>query len=149
MQALPTSQFRGHSAFLLAELLNPLCLVPQWSPTVCDPMDCSPPGSSVHGDSPGKNTRVGCHVLFQGIFPTQGLNPGLPHCRQILYSLSHQGRPRMLEWVAISLLQGIFPGMEQGSPALQADSLPAELPGKLAELLNFLWKFKYPITFPN
>ena len=35
-------------------------------------MDCSPPGSSVHGDSPGKNTGVGCHVLLQGIFPTQG-----------------------------------------------------------------------------
>jgi len=40
-------------------------------------MDCSPPGSSVHGDSPGKNTGVGCHALLQGIFPTQGLNPGL------------------------------------------------------------------------
>ena len=38
----------------------------------CGPVDCSPPGSSVHGDSPGKNTRVGCHALFQGIFPTQG-----------------------------------------------------------------------------
>jgi len=43
---------------------------------------------SVHGDSPGKNTGVGCHALFQGIFPTQGSNPGLPHCRQILYHLS-------------------------------------------------------------
>ena len=46
-------------------------------------MDCSLPGSSVHGDSPGKNTGVGCHVLLQVIFPTQGFNPGLPHCRQI------------------------------------------------------------------
>ena len=51
----------------------------------------SSPGSSVHGDSPGKNTSVGCHALFQEIFPTQGSNPGLPHCRQILYCLSHQG----------------------------------------------------------
>ena len=50
----------------------------------------SPPGSSVHGDSLGKNTGVGCHALLQGIFPTQGMNPGLPHCRQILYHLSHQ-----------------------------------------------------------
>ena len=49
---------------------------------------------------PGQNTGVGCHALLQGIFPTQGLNPGLPHCRQILYHLSHQGSPRMLEWVA-------------------------------------------------
>ena len=43
----------------------------------CHPMDCSPPGFSVHVDSPGKNTGVGCHALFQGIFPTQGLNPCL------------------------------------------------------------------------
>ena len=41
----------------------------------CEPMDCSPPGFSVHGESPGKNTGVDCHTLFQGIFPTQGLNP--------------------------------------------------------------------------
>ena len=42
-------------------------------------------------NSPGKNTGVGCHSFFQGIFPTQGLSPGLLHCRQILYHLSHQG----------------------------------------------------------
>ena len=42
-------------------------------------------------DFPGKSTGVGCHFLLQGIFPTQGLNPGLPHCRQMLYCLSHQG----------------------------------------------------------
>ena len=66
----------------------------------CEPMDCSLPGSSVHGDSPGKNTGVGCHALLQGIFPTQGLNPGLLHWRQILYCLSHQGSSRILEWVA-------------------------------------------------
>ena len=59
-------------------------------------MDCSPPGSSVHGDSPGKNTGVGCHDLLQGIFPTQGLDPGLLHCRQILYHLSHQESPTMI-----------------------------------------------------
>ena len=42
-------------------------------------------------DSPGKNTEVGCHFLLQGIFPTQGPNLGLPHCKQFLYHLSHQG----------------------------------------------------------
>ena len=42
-------------------------------------------------NSPGKNTGVGCHALLQGIFPTQVSNPGLPHCRQILYQLSHKG----------------------------------------------------------
>ena len=41
-------------------------------------------------DSPGKNTGVGCHFHLQGIFSTQGLNPGLLHCRQILYQLSHE-----------------------------------------------------------
>ena len=51
-----------------------LCLVTQSCPTHCDLMDCSPPGSSVRGDSPGKNTGVGCRAFLQGIFPTQGLN---------------------------------------------------------------------------
>ena len=55
----------------------------------CVPVDCSPPGSSVHGDSPGKNTGVGYHAFLQGIFPTQRSNPGLLHCQQILYHLSH------------------------------------------------------------
>ena len=44
-------------------------------------------------DSPGKNMGVSCHSLLQGIFPTRGSNPGLPHCRQTLYPLSHQGSP--------------------------------------------------------
>ena len=61
------------------------------------PWACSPHGFSVLGGSPGKNTGVGCHALLQGIFPTQGLNPGLLHCRQILYHLSHQGSPRFLK----------------------------------------------------
>ena len=76
--------------------------------TLCDPMDCSPPGSSDLGDSPAKNTGVGCHFLLQGIFPTQGSNPGLLHCRQILYCLSHLGRPRILEWVAYPFSRGSF-----------------------------------------
>ena len=65
-----------------------LCLVTQSCPTLCDPMECILPGSSVHGDSPGKNTGVGYHTFHQGIFATQGSNPGLPHCRRILYQLS-------------------------------------------------------------
>ena len=70
-----------------------VCLVAQSHLTLCDPMGCSPPGSSVHGDSPGKNTGVRCHALFQAIFPTHGSNPGLPYCRQILYLLSHLRSP--------------------------------------------------------
>ena len=84
--------------------------VAQSCPTLCDSMDYSLPGSSVHGifqarilgwvaisfsrgSSQPKNTGVGCHFL-QGIFPTQGLNPGLLHCGQTLHRLSHQGSPR-------------------------------------------------------
>ena len=106
--------------------------------TLCDPMDCSLPGSSVHvifqarvlgchfplqgifliqgwnpGDSlpsepPGKskNTGMGCHALLQGIFQTQGSNPGLPHFRWLLYHLSCQGSPRILEWVAYPFSRG-------------------------------------------
>ena len=73
--------------------MDVLCLVPHSCLTLCDRMNCSLPGPSVRGDSPGKNTGVGCHALLQGIFPTQGSNPGLPHCRRILYHLSHQGSP--------------------------------------------------------
>ena len=68
--------------------------VAQLCPTLCDPMDCSLPGSEEPlspWNFPGKSTGVGCHFLLQGIFPTQGSNWGLPHCRQMLYHLSHQG----------------------------------------------------------
>ena len=55
-------------------------------------MDCSLSGSFLHPwDFPGKSAGVDCHFLLQGIFPTQESNPGLPHCRQMLYRLSHQG----------------------------------------------------------
>ena len=69
-----------------------MCLVAQLCPSLCNPMDCGPSGSSVDGDSPGKNTGVGCHALLQGIFPTQGSNPGLLHCRRIFLHLSYQER---------------------------------------------------------
>ena len=82
-------------------------------------------------NSPGQNTRVGSCSLLEGVLPTQGLDPGLPHCRQILYQLSHQGSPRILEWVAYAFSRGLpDPGIKPGSPALQVDSLPAEKPGK-------------------
>ena len=70
---------------------------------LCDPIRYSPPGSSVHGilqarilEWKKKNTGVGCHSLLQGLFLTQGSNPGLLHCKQILYCLSHQGSPPYL-----------------------------------------------------
>ena len=82
------------------------CLLTQLCSTLCSPMNCSPPGSSVHGDSLGKNTGVGCHALLQGIFPSQRSNPGLLHCRWILYHLSYQGSPRILDWVACPFSRG-------------------------------------------
>ena len=68
-----------------------MCLVTQSCLTLCDSMDWSPLSFSVRRDSPGKNTGVGCHAFLQGSFTTQGLNPGLLHCRWVFYQLSHQG----------------------------------------------------------
>ena len=65
-------------------------LVAQSCPTLCNPMDY-PARIPCPLNSPGKNTGVGCHSLLQGIFPTQGSNPSLLHCRQILYHLSYPG----------------------------------------------------------
>ena len=62
--------------------------VTQWCPTLCNPMDYTCPWNS-----PGQNTGLGSLSLLQGIFPTQGSNPCLPHCRQILYQLSYKGSP--------------------------------------------------------
>ena len=58
------------------------------------------------GNSPGQNTGVGSLSLLQEIFPTQGLNPGLPHCRHIIYQLSHKGSPWILEWVVYPFSSG-------------------------------------------
>ena len=67
---------------------------------LCNPMDSSP------WNSPDQNTGLGSLSLFQGIFPTQGSNPGLPHCRWILYHLSYKESPRILEWVAYPFSSG-------------------------------------------
>ena len=69
-------------------LLIQSCLI------LCNPMDCSLPVSSVHGILPSKNTGVGSYSLLQEIFTTQGLNPCLLHCKQILYHLSHHVSPK-------------------------------------------------------
>ena len=79
----------------------------------CESESCSVVSDSLwpHGlyslwNSPGHNTGVGSFSLLQGIFPTQGLNAGLLHCRRILYQLSHQGSPRILEWIAYPFSRG-------------------------------------------
>ena len=121
-----------------------MCLVAQSSLTFCDPMDCSPPGSSVHGDSPGKNTRVGCHALLQGIFPNQGLNPGLPHCRQTLYHLSHQGSP--LDKGLIPVPAKISRILLQGMASVQSEGSGLCLTYQLLNILNGTLEESY--TFP-
>ena len=111
--------------------------------TLCDSRVCGPPGSSVHGDSPGKNTGVSCHALLQGFFPTQGSTPGLPHCRRILYHVSHQGSPRILE-CSLSLHQGIFPTQESNWGLLHCRCVLYQLsyqgnPPDLYHVLTDLW----------
>ena len=86
--------------FIIVIILKCMCALLLSRVWLCNPMDCNPPGSFVHGSSSGKNTGVGWHSLLRGIFPIQGLNPGLPHCRWILYDLCHQGSSWILEWVA-------------------------------------------------
>ena len=82
--------------------------VTQSCPTLCDPIACSLPQTVAYRllhpwDFPGKSTGVGWHFLLQGIFSTQGSNPGLPHCRQMLHPLSHQGSPSILKRVGQKL----------------------------------------------
>ena len=88
--------------------------VAQLCSTLCDLTDYNSPWNS-----PDQNTGVGSHCLLQGIFPTQESNPGLSHCRRILYQLSHQGSPRVLEWSgSLSLFQQIFPIQESNQGLL-------------------------------
>ena len=70
------------------------------------PVPLWPHGLYSPWNSPGQNTGVGSLSILQVIFPTQGSVPGLPHCRRILYQLSHKGSPRILEWVAYPSSRG-------------------------------------------
>ena len=94
-------------------------------PILCDPMDCS------LWNSPGQNTGVGSHSLLQGIFPTQGSHPCLPHCRRILYQLNYKGSPRILEWVAYPFSRGHSqPRNRTRVSCIAGNSLLTELSGK-------------------
>ena len=73
---------------------------------------------TVHGILQGRILEWVAIPLLQGIFPTQGLNPGLPHCRQILYQLSHKGSPKILEWVAYPFFRGMSPTQESNQGLL-------------------------------
>ena len=91
-----------------------LCLVTKLCPTLHNPMDCSPPGPSVLGDSPG-----GLPYPPPGDLPNQGSNPGLPHWRWIFYCLSPWGSPRILEWVAMPSSRGSSISRDQYLSLLQ------------------------------
>ena len=108
----PGWNIQGVSESMTAHIRRPLlrmtywCVNGEWDSKVWS-ASCSVVSDSLQlhdlyspRNSPGQNTGVGSLSLLQGIFPTQGSNPGLLHCRQILYQLSHKGSPRILEWVA-------------------------------------------------
>ena len=111
----PTSTPSGHKVFLFVAS----SLSVRW---LCDTHQVGPKSEShsvmsnslwPHGlyspwNSPGQNTGVGSLSLLQRIFPTQGSNSGLPHCRWILYQLSHEGSSRILEWIAYPFSRGSF-----------------------------------------
>ena len=113
--------------------------VTQLCSTLCNPMDWG----KNPWDFPGKNTGVGRHVLLQGIFPTQGSNPGLLHCRQTIYCLSHQGFPApgplvLIKWmddekvdkyIILVLLSQVIWGDEK-QPRCQCLSAPSSLLSK-------------------
>ena len=89
----------------------------------------SPPRLLCPWDFSGKNSGMGCHSLLHGIFPTQGLNLGLPHCRHILYCLSHQGRPNpMRMYIKSSFVHFQFSSVTQLCPTL-CDSMNRSMPG--------------------
>ena len=98
--------FRGSSTFSGGHIV--LCWVTQSCPTLCNPMDCNPPGSSVHGILQARILEGSCHALPQGVFLTQRSNPCLPHCRRIPYHLKNLNKCtsvhfRNLPWTFLSL----------------------------------------------
>jgi len=98
--------------------------VAQLCPTLLQPHGLWPTRLLCPWDSPGKNTGVGCHFLLQGMFPTQGSNPGLLHCRQSLYCLSHQGSPvqastlQKTESLGFLSLRNIHTSIQYDDPAV-------------------------------
>ena len=82
-----------------------LCLVTQSCPTLCNPMDCTPPGSSVHGDSPGKNIGVGCHAILQECSQPRDWTQ-FSHTEGDSLPFEPQRSPWVLEWVTYPFSRG-------------------------------------------
>ena len=104
-----------------------LCLVSQSCLTLCDPMDCNLPGFSAHGDSPGKSTGVGCHLLLQGIFPTPGIEPRSPTLQADGLPSEPPGKPKNIGDDSLPLLQGIFLTQESNQGLLHCRQILYQL----------------------
>ena len=118
----------------LTNLCAVLSLVTQSYLTLCNPTDCSPPGSSVYSNSSGKNTGVGCHALLQGIFPTQGLNPGLLHCRQTPYPTEPAGKTIEIETELTTNVLYLNHSKALPHPCASSNCLPQKHPKSRKEL---------------
>ena len=103
------------------------------------PDSLRPHGPYSPWNSPGQNTEVGSLSLLQGIFPTQESNPGLLHCRQILYQLSHKESPRILEWVAYFFSRGSSQPRNWTEISCMAGGFFTNWPIREANRLNWLW----------
>ena len=104
--------------------------------SLCDPMDCSLPGSSVQADSLGENNGVDCHAL--GDFLTQGSNSSHSHCRWILYHLSHPGKLHSTGVGSLSLLQVIFSIQELNQDILHCRLILYQLSYQGSPKISFL-----------
>ena len=100
--------------------------------TLCNPMDCSLPGSSVHGIFQAKILAWVAIFLLQEIFPTQGLNPGLPHCRQILYPRSSKGSPSQVALVVKKKQKTKNPPANAGDKRYRFDPWVGKIPWRRA-----------------
>ena len=101
-------------------------------------------------NSPGQDTRVGSRSLLQGIFPTQGSNPGLPHCRRILYQLSHQGSPNTIFSSVQSLSRvRLYDPMDCSTPGLPVHHQLPESTQTEVHWVSDAIQPSCPLSFPS
>ena len=142
-----------------------MCVHALSHPTLCDSTDCSPPGSSVHGDSPGKNTGVSCHALLTGIFLTWGLNSSLSrllHWQAGSSPLAPPGKPLLAgipsalcgrvgwepsEWVCLPLKGAEELAQSRVGLHLSQVALPVKTPGPSQPNLR-PWRAFLPTALP-
>ena len=122
-------------------------------PTPCNPIDCGLPVSSVHGDSPGKNTGVGCHALFQGIFLTQGSNSHLPcllHWQVGSLPLVTPGKPPAHSKHSINSSPGVYPSFHPSiHPSIHLSFHPSIYPSTHPSIHPSIIPFTHPSIHPS